>query len=551
MIEESPHNMELPGTSTKVRAARSAIARASTTAATATTTATTSVAIIAGLRTALTASSMTRHGNKPVRNLLVGLSKNLDQILHNVRVLLVDHGGGNTIMSSTTGTTNAVNIIVDVMREIIVDHMEDVVDIQTTSSHISGDENGTFLRAEELESSFTFALVAITMNSNGGVTLVVQEVFNVVAVALGLNEDQRKTRDSIQKVKESLLLVAFVHADDALANRLGGRTHTTHLQKISSQLLNLSGEGCTEHQGLALRAVRHVLVFNDVTDLRFETHIQHAISLIHHKEADFREGDTSTLEHVVEASGGGDDDVAALLQLTKLRADIRTTIGDAATERRAVAELAGFKMNLLRQFASGRHNQGDRVGLSATATTIGFLRRFGATIRIVFTETGQGREKEGSCLSRSSLGTGHQIASSHNNGKSVLLDGGGNLVTRQVDVAGEDLAELGILELLEVTRGNFTSGDLDRDVIILVKVDTRAHLVSKELEFQSGVGSVPVAGTTTPTVGAASSSAVGGSGASDGTGAGRPRGRTRSRPLHVGATRSPCPSLGGSPGRGD
>merc|ERR1712222_77856 len=164
--------MELPGTSTKVRAARSAIARASTTAATATTTATTSVAIIAGLRTALTASSMTRHGNKPVRNLLVGLSKNLDQILHNVRVLLVDHGGGNTIRSSTTGTTNAVNIIVDVMREIIVDHMEDVVDIQTTSSHISGDENGTFLRAEELESSFTFTLVAITMNSNGGVTLV-------------------------------------------------------------------------------------------------------------------------------------------------------------------------------------------------------------------------------------------------------------------------------------------------------------------------------------------------------------------------------------------
>merc|ERR1711963_880973 len=440
MIEESPHNMELPGTSTKVRAARSAIARASTTAATATTTATTSVAIIAGLRTALTASSMTRHGNEPVRNLLVGLVKNLDQILHDVRVLLVDHGGGNTIMSSTTGTTNAVNIIVDVMREIIVDHMEDVVDIQTTSSHISGDENGTFLRAEELESSFT--LVAITMNSNGGVTLVVQEVFNVVAVALGLNEDQRKTRDSIQKVKESLLLVAFVHADDALANRFGGRTHTTHLQKdiilqeISSQLLNLSGEGSAEHQSLALRAVRHVLVFDDVADLRFETHIQHAISLIHHKEADFREGDTSTLEHVVEATGGGDDDVAALLQLAELRTDIRTTIGDAATERRTVAELAGFKMNLLRQFASGRHNQGDRVGLSATATTIGFLRRFGATIRIVFTETGQGREKEGSCLSRSSLGTGHQIASSHNNGKSVLLDGGGNLVTRQVDVAG-------------------------------------------------------------------------------------------------------------------
>ena len=41
--------------------------------------------------------------------------------------------------------------------------------------------------------------------------------------------------------------------------------------------LDFLGEGCTEHEGLPLASRWHVVLFDNATNLRFETHIQHTI----------------------------------------------------------------------------------------------------------------------------------------------------------------------------------------------------------------------------------------------------------------------------------
>jgi hypothetical protein len=74
---------------------------------------------------------------------------------------------------------------------------------------------------------------------------------------------------------------------------------------------------------------RHILALNDAADLRLETHVQHTISLVEDKILDVDEGDAATLDQVDKATWGGNEQVAATLDLAKLRADICTTVDHA------------------------------------------------------------------------------------------------------------------------------------------------------------------------------------------------------------------------------
>ena len=50
---------------------------------------------------------------------------------------------------------------------------------------------------------------------------------------------------------------------------------------------------------------------DDLPDLRLETHVQHAIRLVHDKICDTTEVRLLSLEHVDQSTGRGDDDVRA------------------------------------------------------------------------------------------------------------------------------------------------------------------------------------------------------------------------------------------------
>jgi hypothetical protein len=66
------------------------------------------------------------------------------------------------------------------------------------------------------------------------------------------------------------------------------------IQTHGCKLLNVLGPGCAEHEGLTIRTN----LAHDLTDLRFETHIQHAIGFIHHKVCDPPKVRLATLQHV-------------------------------------------------------------------------------------------------------------------------------------------------------------------------------------------------------------------------------------------------------------
>lgn len=77
---------------------------------------------------------------------------------------------------------------------------------------------------------------------------------------------------------------------------------------------------------------------------------------------DAAQGENVRLVHEIDnATGGANQDVAALLKLLALKTRGSTTIGDARTKHRAVAETTGLVKDLGGQLTSGADNQHKRL----------------------------------------------------------------------------------------------------------------------------------------------------------------------------------------------
>ena len=112
------------GVAAEAAAAATTTTHATNIAGSSVTTATTTTAASAAAAAA-EARALTSDGLEELRNLLVGLLEELDEITDNTTVTTVEESGGNTSVSCTSGTTDAVDVVVDVGGEIVVDDVSD------------------------------------------------------------------------------------------------------------------------------------------------------------------------------------------------------------------------------------------------------------------------------------------------------------------------------------------------------------------------------------------------------------------------------------------
>jgi hypothetical protein len=76
-----------------------------------------------------------------VGNGLAGFREDINQITGHTTVLRGEERVRGTRSAGTSGTTDSVDVILDVVRHVVVDDNFDVLNIQTTSGDIGGDEN--------------------------------------------------------------------------------------------------------------------------------------------------------------------------------------------------------------------------------------------------------------------------------------------------------------------------------------------------------------------------------------------------------------------------
>jgi len=218
---------------------------------------------------------------------------------------------------------------------------------------------------------------------------------------------------------------------------------------------------------LAASGRRHVLTLNNAANLGLETHVQHAISLVENEVLDVLERNATTFYEIDKTTRSSNKEIAAALDLTELVTNVGTTVNDAWADPRTVGELAGLLVDLRDKLTSRGKDERGRVSL-ALAGHAGLHRGSAGAVDEGLGEDG---EEETTSLSGTGLGTSHQVTTTHDNGDRVLLDGGRDLVARELNVADKVVVERRVGEGGD-GLGNALTAGLDRDIVVLLEVDT-------------------------------------------------------------------------------
>ena len=371
-------------------AAVTAIAAASATLAEVTVTAATATSAAATTSTVATAAEavLVSDGVKPTRNLLVRLTQELDEVADDVAVATVEERGSDTDVAGTASTTDTVDVVVDVRGQVVVDDVRDVRDIETTSSNGSSDKDGRATRTEGLQGRLTLALSAVTVNGRSREVVDQEEVGEHVGHALRLNEDEGEAGAvRLEDIEKDRALVLVLDVLDPLGDVLGGRADTTDgeedvvLHEVSSEHLDVAGEGGGEHERLTLLNAGHVLALDDPTNLRLETHVEHAVGLIKDEVLHVGKADAPAFNQIDETARGSAEEVTSTLDLPQLLVDVGTAVDHSRPHPGAVAELASFIVDLADELTSRREDESGGVGLAATTVALSALRVNGGRAR--------------------------------------------------------------------------------------------------------------------------------------------------------------------------
>jgi hypothetical protein len=352
----------------------------------------------------------------------------------------------------------------------------DVGDIQTTSRYSSGDKNRASSVTEHLQSALTLTLGAVTVDRGGRKVLVDEEVGERVGHTLGLDKDECQTSTmGVKDIQKDGALVDVLDVLNLLRDVFRGRTDSADrqedvvLEEIAGEHLNVSGESGRKHERLAVLNAGHVLSLNNTTNLRLETHVQHAVGLIEDKVLDVHERNAASFNEIDQTTRCGNKEIATALDLAKLRTDVGTTVDNARSNPRPVCKLARLFIDLRDKLTGRGQNQGGGISLAlATETASSSSGGRGGTS---LESLGQNGEQETTSLARTSLGASHQISATHDNGNGVLLDGSWHLVTSKLNVADKVIVQGRVGKRKDRIR-DVLSGSLNGDVIILLEVDT-------------------------------------------------------------------------------
>lgn len=312
------------------------------------------------------AASRARHAelSQRGRDFLVYVSVNpkigtifIEQIVQIARdgaIVLVDEADGHAGVSSAPRASDSVDVVLDVLRRVVIDHQRHVGNVQSARGHVRRHQDLHAVELERAERVLAVGLGAVAVDGRGLEVLRGEIALQNVRLALRLHEDQDPSVSPVlQLVEEVGVLVGVLHVDHALLDVLRGAADAAHGEEdvvdeeVAREALDLVGERRGEHERLAV--ARHARLLHDVADLRLEAHVQHAVRLVQHEMAaskkrkpgkrDAFEAENAALDHVLDAAGRADEDVAAGAKRVQDFAHGRTAVDDGGGDAGAVAEL--------------------------------------------------------------------------------------------------------------------------------------------------------------------------------------------------------------------
>ena len=317
------------------------------------------------------------------------------------------------------GTADAVDVVLNLVGHVVVEHHVHVVDVQAPGGHVGGHQHPHLALPEGLEGLFPDALLDVAVDGLGGDAPHLEQAGEPVGHVLGVAEGDgplvaavgEKSHHGLQLVPPALQVNAVLL--DVRLVLLVGPHHNLHRVTLvhPGDVHHLTGDGGGE-EAQVLPGLDLVQNPGHVVD---EAHIQHPVGLVQHHGLHLVQLHRAPLHVVHKAAGGGHHNLGMLFQGGNLLLN-----GGAAVEaHRAhtllkLTQVPQLVLNLEGQLTGGGQHQG--------------LHR--VTLRVDVLHHG---DAEGKGLARAGGSLGDDVLPLHKVGDGARLDRGGPDIALLVD----------------------------------------------------------------------------------------------------------------------
>ena len=313
-----------------------------------------------------------------------------------------------------TGTADTVDVIFRYVRQLVVHHVRQLFDIQTTGGDIGRHQHANAAGFKVGQRAGTRSLALVAMDRRAADAVFIKLLREVVGAMLGAGKHQHLLPVAFaDQLRQQFALAALINEMDVLGDLLGRGVATRHfhfqrvVQQFLGQALDLVGEGGREQQVLSTR--RQFSQY--ATDVMDKAHIQHAVRFVQHKDFHAIKADRVLMFEVQQTARGGNEDVDATAQLHHLRVDAHAAEYHQRANIQVLAVIADVLAHLRRQL-TGR-GQDQRAYRTATLC-----------VRLFVNQALQQRQGKARRLTGTGLGAGHQVAPLHYCRDRLLLDRG-------------------------------------------------------------------------------------------------------------------------------
>jgi len=335
---------------------------------------------------------------------------------------LTEHAGviggdkvdGNTLTTETTTTTDTMDVVLLVGGEIVVDDQGNLLDIDTTSQQVGGDQDAGRAGTELLHDDLTLTLLHISVHGRDSELTGSELLGQPVDLSAGVAEDDGLgDGDGLVEIAQGVELpLLLLNGDEELLDTLEGQLILLDqdadgvAHELGGDLHNLNGHGGGQKDDLGGGGK----TLENIVDLILETAGEHLIGLIEDEHLHGVGLEGTTVDHVEDTTGGTDDDVGTSLEALHVIADVGTTNAGVALNLHEVTESDDDLLDLLGQLAG----RGEDEGLALRVGGVQLLKS---------------RDGEGGGLSGTGLSLGDDIATLDDGEDGTLLNGRGTLET--------------------------------------------------------------------------------------------------------------------------
>ncbi len=245
--------------------------------------------------------------------------------LFNLSIVILSEGGqevsisrgnevdGNSLSSETTWSTNSVNVLGSVVGEIVVDDQVDLLDIDTSSQQIGGDQNSWWSWSEFLHDVNSFGHFHLSSNFRDNKLVLSQFISQLVDSFLSVGENHTLGDDHVlvKLDQSSEFLAVLLHWNVELLNTVQcqllvlDQNSNWVLHELFSHLNDFWWHGGWEKTDLDVSGK----VFENLSDFINESSAKHFIGFIENNDFQEISFQSFLFDQVFNSAGSTDNDL--------------------------------------------------------------------------------------------------------------------------------------------------------------------------------------------------------------------------------------------------